>query len=171
MPTQTIAGVHVEEHPNAFQPDAGDVSYPAYSETETLTGDTLDALFRDDHLPVRERFAAVAADLSMTYPYEVGRTRIVFHVTASEVVKVPRTEEGMLASSGEAHWSEKNGKTGYIPVADTRIDFIDDVPVLRMEKIRHPTKAERRAFPDWTGSVDCAQVGYDRHGVLVAFDL
>lgn len=25
-------------------------------------------------------------------------------------------------------------------------------------------------FPDWVGSIDCGQVGYDKHGVLKAYD-
>jgi len=127
--------------------------------------------FSDESLPLRDRFASVAAALATQYPYEVGRTRMVFHVSETEVVKVPRTDEGMFASSGEANWSEEYGKTGFIPVADCRIEFIDELPVLRMEKVSMPARDAWRTFPGWTGSVDCAQVGYDSEGALVAFDL
>ncbi|WIB65430.1 hypothetical protein [Curtobacterium sp. MCBD17_040] len=135
-----------------------------------LTHTELEGIFRDPNLPDRERFVTLAHTLAEQHPYEVGRTRIVFH-TNTDVMKVPIAEEGLLDSWREANWSQRYGKTGEIPIATAVEEFIDDVPVLRMERVRMPTREEHHTLPRWTGSVDCAQVGWTAAGELVAFDL
>ncbi|MGW8431448.1 hypothetical protein ACWGJ9_10190 [Curtobacterium citreum] len=135
-----------------------------------LTDAELEDLFRDPELPARAEFMALTASLAQQHSYEVGRTRIVFH-RGADVLKVPLTDEGLHGSSWEADWSERYGKTGYIPIADSTIEYIDDLPVLRMERVQMPTADQWKSLPDWTGSVDCAQVGFTAAGELVAFDL
>lgn len=107
-------------------------------------------------------------------PSEVGRTR---HVLMYEdmVVKVALDEEGCDANDFEASYSEEHGKDGYIPIADSRIEVWNtpsgrQVAVLVMERVT-PHHAAYSEMPEWVGSVDCAQVGHDREGRLVAYDL
>ncbi|WIE81085.1 hypothetical protein [Curtobacterium sp. MCSS17_016] len=135
-----------------------------------LTDAELETLFRDAELPAREEFKALTASLAQKYPYEVGRTRIVFH-RGDDVLKVPLTDEGLHGSSWEAEWSERYGKTGFIPIADSSIEYIDDLPVLRMERVQMIAGDQWKTLPAWIGSVDCMQVGYTAAGELVAFDL
>jgi hypothetical protein len=156
-----------------LRPDAGvalSPATPSYAETVPLTDADLETLFRDPELPARDQFIALVRSLSNQHPYEVGRTRVVFH-RVSDVIKVPITEEGLHGSSWEAEWSERQGKTGYIPIADAGIEYIDDLPVLRMERVAMIPGNEWKNLPNWTGSVDCIQVGYTAAGELVAFDL
>lgn len=174
QPARVPAGVRAGgQFAPDFRPDAGVVlspPFPAYAEQVPLTDADLDRYFDDDTLPVRDRFQQLAKSLSNKHPHEVGRTRIVFH-TDTDVMKVPLNAQGLNDSDMEAYWSEKYGKDGYIPIATSRVELIDDLPVLRMERVRMPTESERQALPDWTGSVDCAQVGFTAAGELVAFDL
>jgi hypothetical protein len=174
QPARVPAGVRAGgQFASDPRPDAGVVlspAVPSYAERVPLTDADLDKYFYDDTLPVRDRFQQLAKTLADKHPFEVGRTRIVFH-TDTDVMKVPLTSEGLDDSDMEAFWSGKYGKSGYIPIATSQVELIDDLPVLRMERVRMPTETERRALPDWTGSVDCAQVGYTSAGELVAFDL
>lgn len=108
-------------------------------------------------------------------PSEVGRTR---HVLMYEdtVVKVALDEEGCDANDFEASYSEEHGKDGYIPIADSRIEVWKtpsgrQVAVLVMERVTPYFSASYSEMPDWVGYVDCAQVGHDREGRLVAYDL
>jgi len=156
-----------------LRPDAGVVlspPVPDYAERVPLTDAELETLFRDPELPTRNEFKALTASLAQKHPYEVGRTRIVFH-RGDNVLKVPLTDEGLHGSSREAEWSERYGKTGYIPLADSSIEYIDDLPVLRMERVQMIAGDQWKTLPAWTGSVDSMQVGYTAAGELVAFDL
>ncbi len=174
QPARVPAGVRAGgQFAPDLRPDAGVVlspAVPAYAERVPLTDAELETLFRDPELPARDEFKALTASLARKHPYEVGRTRIVFH-RSDDVLKVPLTDEGLHGSSWEADWSERHGKTGYIPIAEASIEYIDDLPVLRMERVRMPSDDQWKTLPDWTGSVDCAQVGYTATGELVAFDL
>lgn len=46
-----------------------------------------------------------------------------------------------------------------------------DVLVMEKVDIHGVSHLGYKDMPDWVGSVDCAQVGYDRNGRLVAYDL
>lgn len=107
-------------------------------------------------------------------PAEVGRTRHVL-MYEDRVVKVALDEEGCDANDFEASYSGEHGKTGYVPIADSKIEVWQtpsgrDVAVLVMERVT-PYSAPYSEMPDWVGYVDCAQVGHDREGRLVAYDL
>lgn len=108
-------------------------------------------------------------------PAEVGRTRHVL-MYEDRVVKVALDEEGCDANDFEASYSEEHGKTGYIPIADARLESWRTpsgrpVAVLVMERVTPYFGASYSEMPDWVGYVDCAQVGHDSEGRLVAFDL
>lgn len=46
-----------------------------------------------------------------------------------------------------------------------------DVFYTRMEKVEPLEKVDYKNLPFWVGMVDCGQVGYDKTGKLVAYDL
>lgn len=105
---------------------------------------------------------------------EVGRTRAVFDRGDGHVIKVPLNGEGFMANRSEALTSASDDT--FIPVAkcwqEERTEFPGDtVSVLVMEKVTPIGKINYKELPDWVGYVDCAQVGHDRHGNLVAYDL
>jgi hypothetical protein len=99
---------------------------------------------------------------------KIGRTRAVFDMKDGNVLKVPFTDEGELANGYEYRAGQEEDP--FIPVATNSWDKIDGVDVLVMEKVR-TTSAKYSELPDWVGYVDSAQVGYDKTGKLVAYDL
>lgn len=106
----------------------------------------------------------------------LGRTRAVFDRGDSYMVKVPMNGEDLMANQSEIMTYE--AKDPYIPVAECRMEtdysvVPEGMPVLVMEKvdIESASKLRYKDMPDWVGSVDCGQVGYDRKGRLVAYDL
>jgi hypothetical protein len=94
-----------------------------------------------------------------------GRTRATFDRGDGFVIKFPLDEEGALATSNESAWS-----SDFIPLAKCEMEFIDDVPVLVMEKVEMVT-VDYNEMPTWVGFVDCGQVGRNADGELVAYDL
>lgn len=103
----------------------------------------------------------------------VGRTRAVFDRGDGYVIKVPINGEGYFSNSREVNGYQMEDP--YIPVAECwhQDDYSitpKGVPTLIMEKVEH-CKLDYRDMPDWVGSVDCAQVGYNKKGELVAYDL
>jgi hypothetical protein len=106
---------------------------------------------------------------------EVGRTRAVFDRGDGYVVKVPINGEGFSANDREVRTSE--AEDPYTPVADCYHDTVYDaspkgVSILVMEKLTFEgVPRSYKDLPDWVGAVDCAQVGYNKKGELVAFDL
>lgn len=122
-----------------------------------------------------EKYDMLHAELAAKYEVIEGRTRYVYLLDDNRVAKVPVDEDGLDANYREAHWSESVGKTGYIPIADASIETWTsadgtELDVLVMERVEEALLAYKD-MPDWVGSVDCAQVGYDREGRLVAYDL
>lgn len=105
----------------------------------------------------------------------VGRTRAVFDRGDGYVVKVPINGEGFAANSREVLTSEVEDP--YTPVADCYHDTVYDassegVSVLVMEKLSFEGVPNSYSnLPDWVMSVDGGQVGYNKKGELVAFDL
>jgi hypothetical protein len=103
----------------------------------------------------------------------VGRTRAVFDRGDGYVIKVPMNGEGYAANNAEV--INANMDDPYIPVANCWHEEAYDitpkgVPTLVMEKVEH-CKADYKNMPDWVMSVDGGQVGYDKNGRLVAYDL
>lgn len=96
-----------------------------------------------------------------------SRTRAVYDRGDGYVVKVALNDEGFIANAAEANWD-----SDYTPLAPCWFEWpdADGDAVLVMEKVvRFPSRGEQ--LPDWTMSVDCAQVGYLTDGRLVAYDL
>lgn len=101
-------------------------------------------------------------------PIGIGTTRVTFRVDEYMVAKVPIEGRGVYCCVRESDLSASSGKTGYIPIADCDLD--SDMLILWMESVT-PHIGDYKTLPDWTWSIDGFQAGYDRDGVLVAYDL
>jgi hypothetical protein len=100
---------------------------------------------------------------------QTGRTRAVWVLNEHEVVKIAFNGEGLMASGNEV--SASNQEDRYIPVASSRWEVMDGVDVQVMEKVKPLLGLSYKEMPDWVGYVDGAQVGYNKSGELVAYDL
>lgn len=102
-------------------------------------------------------------------PIGIGTTRVTFAVGEHMVAKVPIDYRGVLACDRESYLSAKSGKHGEIPIADCDMD--DDMLIMWMERVEPVSLAYDSDSPGWLYLIDCGQAGYDRDGVLVAYDL
>jgi hypothetical protein len=121
------------------------------------------------------KYDALHSELAAKHEAIEGRTRTVYLLDDNRVAKVPTDEDGLNANYREALWSEKFGKTGEVPIADAAIETWTsadgtELDVLVMERVEE-TAVVYKDMPEWVGWVDCGQVGYDREGRLVAYDL
>lgn len=94
-----------------------------------------------------------------------GRNRIVFRLKSKNyVVKVPVN----LAGNSDNCFEAKKQDFGY-PVAKAKRVIIGDFCCAVMEYVEHADRFDNE-LPDWTGFVDCGQVGFTKKGELVAYD-
>lgn len=91
---------------------------------------------------------------------DCGRNRAVF-ISKFCVIKVPINDNGVIDNDWEA--SVKSDTT-----ANGRWLEIDGLVCCMQQKLN--TEIKDHDLPDWVGSVDCQQVGYDRKGNLRAYD-
>lgn len=98
----------------------------------------------------------------------IGRTRAVFDMGNGYMMKVPFNDEGEYANGNEVRASAADDPA--IPIAECFYNKVGDVDVIMMEKVDRITVDYSR-MPDWVGYVDCGQVGLNRQGKLVAYDL
>lgn len=104
-----------------------------------------------------------------------------YYLTPAGIAKARQAGKADMADKLQAKRSEiltYETKDPYIPVAECRMEtdysvVTEGMDVLVMEKvdIQGVSHLGYKDMPDWVGSVDCAQVGYDRKGLLVAYDL
>lgn len=98
-----------------------------------------------------------------------GTSRAVFVKRGGSVVaKVPINLIGVYQCVREYEHHVEHGKDGEIPIADCSLD--DRYFIEWMERVE-PWEPGDGKLPLWTRLVDGAQVGYDRSGTLVAYDL
>jgi hypothetical protein len=105
---------------------------------------------------------------------QVGRTRAVFDRGDGYMIKVPLNGEGFMANRSERLTSESDDT--FIPIAKCWEEDDKSIPgagisVLVMEKVTPIGRISYKDLPNWVGFVDCAQVGHDKSGNLVAYDL
>ncbi len=119
---------------------------------------------------LEERFRRRATEVM------VGRNRIVF-VMHGYVVKLPFNGQGFADNDWEGSVSntpETVGDMDYIQYPHTRLIYFKDIPVLFMEYVKHlgwsGTESLLGYEPAWIGSVDCGQIGINKHGRIVAYD-
>lgn len=98
----------------------------------------------------------------------IGRTRAVFDMGNGYMMKVPFNDEGEYANGNEVKAS--SAENPMIPIAECFYHKVGDVDVIMMEKV-NMISVDYEKMPDWVGYVDCGQVGLNRKGDLVAYDL
>ena len=133
---------------------------------DTLEG-VLEAVEGDEYAPKAQEAIRYLWERGAR-PIGIGTTRVTFLWGSYGVAKVPLGCRGVMCSVREAEMSRSTGKTGEIPIADCHLD--QDRLILWMERVE-PSHEPMSAQPDWAWMVDGFQVGYDREGVLVAYDL
>lgn len=106
------------------------------------------------------------------YPLFYGRHRAVFDL-GSWVVKIPTCDNGYADNDWEGSITSQS-KRRDIQYAETRMVYYRNIPIVFMEKIIDASFDEIRKrlkkVPDWVYSVDCQQVGFNKHGELKAYD-
>ena len=102
-----------------------------------------------------------------------GRNRNTFDM-GRYVVKVPKCLDGFADNDWEGSVSNANDDRAVVRYARTRLAYLEEVPIVFMERVNPATGAEiisKLGYePDWTMCVDCGQVGFARDGRLVAYD-
>ena len=94
-----------------------------------------------------------------------GRNRAVY-ISVNFVIKVPTCVNGMFDNTVEA---SKRRKKDWEEYAQSKIITINDMPVLLMERL-DIQPIDHKKLPDWAWYIDCFQVGFDKKGVLKAYD-
>lgn len=122
-------------------------------------------------VPLHKHFAKRAIGFTS------GRNRNVFIMPRGYVVKLPRCCDGIGDNDWEGSISnslESIGDDDYVQYPKTRLIYYKEIPILFMEKVKPITPKETVEIfgyePDWVNSVDCGQVGVNKHGRLVAYD-
>lgn len=105
----------------------------------------------------------------------VGRNRIVFLLKSGNyVLKFPLNDAGEgdndWESSLETNKNDENNDLDFDVITHhTRWIEIEKFCCVIMEYIV-PTTEKDNNLPNWCKSVDCGQVGYNKDGILMAFD-
>lgn len=122
-------------------------------------------------MPTREERVRLFRTLQTTYgpPIGTGRDRHTFNRGDGYVLKLGHDSCGDEANLHEAFLFAKHGYHGKIPYAKCHIEYMQGFPILIMEWVEH-TDLPRKKLPRWVDSVDCQQVGYNKQGLLVAYD-
>lgn len=101
-----------------------------------------------------------------------GGSKLAFIDPDGDVIKVPHDSdsESMLEREVKTYQRYISGYPDAIPIARCFLERYRGIYIQRMELVtRHDISP--RDYPDWVWEVDCEQVGYNRAGELVAFDL
>lgn len=102
-----------------------------------------------------------------------GRHRQVWR-RGDYVIKVPMSERGVHDNWHERRMWLKYRKSDYIPYASCRLignffllmEYAHNIGPLSDERGHIPFNK----LPEWASYVDSQQVGYNRHGQIVAYD-
>ena len=139
----------------------------------------MEPLFYIDEDPLDDNDVGLFHQLHVRYSKRclgifMGRNRNVFNF-GRYVVKVPRNFYGVIDNDWEGSVSNSEDcDPEDVQYARTRLAYWKDVPIVFMEYVEYASNkeiAERVGHvPDWTMSVDCGQVGFNRKGCLVAYD-
>lgn len=102
----------------------------------------------------------------------LGTSRVTY-VSKSTVFKVPISPDGFRYNDAEASLVS----TDFVDaenLANTKLRFFQDIPVLVMENIDPADIQEIKSYfgkiPDWVYAIDMAQVGFSKNGTLKAYD-
>lgn len=121
----------------------------------------------DVDAPVQRLLDALNAKINLKVLGEGRHRRGYLTKSGRYVLKVPIHPLGELANRLEADDYKNDNFLGKEYLARCKIVIIDNIECLLMDRV---TSAGEEELPDWTGFVDCGQVGYNCHGKLVAYD-
>lgn len=97
-----------------------------------------------------------------------GRHRTTYRLNETTVWKFPLSADGCFDNLREAKvYQDTNGVDGEFRYAACSVFPLCGLAILEMEYVE-PKWSTR--LPKWTGWIDCQQVGYNRNGILVAYD-
>lgn len=139
---------------------------------------TLEELFSESSscfsvMPEMLNFA-IALTQKYGLPIGHGLTRVVWNTNKGHVFKVPRCDKGSLDNSWESSISIEQTEKHEEGYAKTKGFLVNDYLVCIAEYITSASNAELKEvfgkIPDWTYSIDCQQVGFDKKGFLKAYD-
>lgn len=94
----------------------------------------------------------------------IGRNRVVFKLSADNVIKVPLNYNGVCDNSYEA-FNKKDVEYG---IPRSKAFTLSSITLLVMEYIQH---VQLDNPPEWSDYIDCRQIGYNKKGQLLAYDL
>jgi len=97
-------------------------------------------------------------------PFDFGRNRLVF-ANDRIVFKFPRNLAGETDNCWEGSCQGPTKARGKRLVVDGFICVMQE----RLQRI-YADVPRPEVLPKWTDSVDCMQVGYDKHGCLKVYD-
>lgn len=96
-----------------------------------------------------------------------GTYRVVFKMNGDRVLKVPLNESGEFCNDGEGSIIHSTCATGRWIEIDGFVcviqEYIEDAPFSVI-------KQRLGAVPDWVSGVDGGQVGFNKAGILKAYD-
>jgi hypothetical protein len=96
-----------------------------------------------------------------------GSSRYTFMVSEDWVVKVPLARDCIRAQYTEAQYNNPE-----VPVAKNWVEFMDGVPVVWMERVKPiENRWQYGSKHPWSLLRDGPQIGYNKDGELVAYDL
>lgn len=153
---------------------SGYATAPAAFNAAALDTATVTALVRssgDDGPELQAAFVGAIQNFAgRGLAWSAGSRRIAFRLPRC-VAKLPLSMDGVFANSLERRAFRQTLRgEAYCPVAACRVRTnADGIPILLMRTVDPVTSS--LGLPDWTLSVDCGQVGLDRRGRLVAYDL
>lgn len=105
-------------------------------------------------------------------PIGSGRNRTVWKTNKGNVVKAPRNWDGVVDNEFENSTSDES--LGYEILGKTGCFYVKGIPILVMEYLKDASREEIDDYIgssfDWTGSIDCGQVGFNKDGQLRAYD-
>lgn len=111
--------------------------------------------------------------LAKGWSVSYGRHRAgLIHPNKKYVLKIPLNDNGIFDNVKEARYFRRS-KTdnNYFPMAACRVIYADKelgIPLLLMEYV---SQLEDKDIPSWANFIDSQQVGRNKKGDVVAYDL
>lgn len=96
-----------------------------------------------------------------------GRNRAVYRISRRYVLKIPLTEHGHYDNWSEARQWRQGDRSWLLRAQKAPCRLLPNGALL-MLYVEPVIRSE--GLPDWTGGVDCGQVGQTLDGRLLAYD-
>lgn len=157
--------------------------------TDSLLGDYLMRAYLQDHFTEKKEMmdfiesefgTGFLFDLHSKFIDKYGMPKLgtsrATYISKSCVFKIPISLEGFRLNDWEGSLCSigEEGTEYYIPLAKSKLLYINDIPVVAMERVIEASlddiKEKYGFIPDFVSAVDMGQVGFDSKGKLVAYD-